>query len=1690
MNSSTSILFSYLFKSTTMKNSISLIPTIKSFFILSLILFQVQLNSQCLQSGGIWPSNPIISPVDCDLDTIVINQFSDEYSIITDLMNGVTYEFAFGNSGYITIRDGSDASSSVLEHGNSPLQYTTTNSNNLYIHWYFDSACTAATTNTLTTIQQICSAPPCENPNKLFNEAITAPLCFQNLVSSSISPGYYVLDSLDSEVTYVFGMSIPGNITIRDAANPSDVVAQGSAPFSYPNSNLDSIEIHFNTGDQCSLGGTFVATFFGGCAPPCQNNTLFPTAPFLASTTNKLDTTSQSNWAGDFRKVSHLTEGNTYRFTSTKPSTGPDYITIRDHADPDNVLAYGTSPIDYIAGCIDTIQVHYNLDNNFCGVESINRTTTIQCMSCAPDLCELGVPATNLPMMGETNQNTPYMASTRDACYLFGSSSDTELAAHWFKFAVPASGSVALENDPPVETVATFYTGSCDSLYRETCNLFSSDIEVDCLPPGDTVYLLITREEASVSANEFNITDPGAPDPEGLNSSCYCAEDILLGACTSGEILYPTGGDDGIMAYYSYTHVGADAEYINISVDMLVGPELPQSARIILAKNCFNLDIDDLEVANELTFLALPGEEYIIGISLFSLNFRPTIGSFRVCLDSCTPPSNDFCAMAETIPVAQLGCDNMIPGTSKCATAGLDEFASVYYQFTPAVDSTYTIRIEAESGLGFISVLDNCDDEPVASGITSVTTCLTGEETYYLAVGAISYPEDIIPSDFNICITTALNTGSDLPNDGDCTTATRLEISTDRCEYNGIIQGYACPKPSGINNSTTFFCNGNNYDDGMGEDIWFKVKYPSDASKYLGIETFNILGETVELGIELYIGTCPGGLARSFTSCNTEGIAVMEAVGGVTRGADVFIRIFENNNDEEGTFYIRAVEVPINATCTQNSLCGDKAMPITVSATEACQDPLAGSTQNANPYGNTDYENPIAWYTYTPADDDTVVIEVSNIEIPCIDIDVPLSAMIYVSTAGGTGAPDEYSNPHTQIMTGGTEYLIGIAGSIDGEECTFPQLIELQLSFLENISIEDQIRLTGSGVDFDVCMYQAPEPDPCIGNVDCTSATVMTDGACAPGDIRVDCEEDRVAWYTYATSGTGSQLYTLSVTDIPPGMKAVIQMEERNALQNCSNSSSNSTEFRSNAITIPLLGSRLYHFRVTLHEDDQTNISSGTRQEGTFNFCLSACADAAPSNTTCASAEMLTTSSCASGSTLLCGGSIELWYEFEGPQGQSGDYNFTVENYTEGLIPILEFTSSCGFSLNRQLYNDDRFIGSGADQLIKITFMDINGSLVGSDFNLCVEQLVNCNSNNTSCNSNDIIILPVGGADPCVPILCGSSHESWFAIPGSALTTTPTDYTVSITAYSLITQDITIYEDQGAANGNGCSLPAIAGGITQATASMESGNNYYIRVIFNSVNNGGDAKKDFNICVTPCSDADVDNSTCGTAITLDVSTECCDEPLEQYYGCPDHSGVSSNCGIGPGGDLWYEAVVPASGALSLSLSDDSGMLKAAIYNGSCGGTLSQIGICTFSFGSDDELWGAAGLVPGSTVYIQVWNGFTTAYQTPFSICVWDPFPSECPEDLVLMGIVNSTSVFEASQSITSDQQISATTTYSAMDSIVLQENFQVDDNTQFEVLLDGCSTGGGSGNVRGIPTDITHLVARQMGYNIGDGVQR
>ena len=161
-----------------------------------------------------------------------------------------------------------------------------------------------------------------------------------------------------------------------------------------------------------------------------------------------------------------------------------------------------------------------------------------------------------------------------------------------------------------------------------------------------------------------------------------------------------------------------------------------------------------------------------------------------------------------------------------------------------------------------------------------------------------------------------------------------------------------------------------------------------------------------------------------------------------------------------------------------------------------------------------------------------------------------------------------------------------------------------------------------------------------------------------------------------------------------------------------------------------------------------------------------------------------------------------------------------------------------------------------------------------------------------------------------------------------------------------------------------------------------AGQTLYLRVFTYNSEEG----RAFNIClhepVVPV------NDDCENAIALTVGTSCQNQNYSNAYALPQSINIAPNptCGFYKGSDVWFTAVMPASGALRIEAKviGKSIAPSFSIYSGSCG-NFEEIGCAVL----DQGKLIVAPEHAGETIYIRVFS-FNDEEGYPFTICLYEP----------------------------------------------------------------------------------------------------
>jgi len=135
--------------------------TIAAPSIAGLLMLAGVVNAQgdCLNTAQ-FPANPVVPNANGTVTQISTCVFPQEYSVITGIQNGATYEFTVSDGGYMTVRTGA-ATGSVVAQGSGSVQVITDSNADLFAHYNIDETCAQGTGCRVNTVQILldCTLP-------------------------------------------------------------------------------------------------------------------------------------------------------------------------------------------------------------------------------------------------------------------------------------------------------------------------------------------------------------------------------------------------------------------------------------------------------------------------------------------------------------------------------------------------------------------------------------------------------------------------------------------------------------------------------------------------------------------------------------------------------------------------------------------------------------------------------------------------------------------------------------------------------------------------------------------------------------------------------------------------------------------------------------------------------------------------------------------------------------------------------------------------------------------------------------------------------------------------------------------------------------------------------------------------------------------------------------------------------------------------------------------------------------------------------------------------------------------------------------------------------------------------------------------------------------------------------------------
>lgn len=518
----------------------------------------------------------------------------------------------------------------------------------------------------------------------------------------------------------------------------------------------------------------------------------------------------------------------------------------------------------------------------------------------------------------------------------------------------------------------------------------------------------------------------------------------------------------------------------------------------------------------------------------------------------------------------------------------------------------------------------------------------------------------------------------------------------------------------------------------------------------------------------------------------------------------------------------------------------------------------------------------------------------------------------------------------------------------------------------------------------------------------------------------------------------------------------------------------------------------------TVRMYNNTNSSCGTNENCRYKYV--ACSTSGLANDNCSGAIALTVNSStnctstytatsigATQSSVACSGTADddVWFKFT-----ASATTHTVR-VTPGTMsdPVLQvFTGNCGSYSNLTCTN---VAGASTAEVANLSGLTIgtvyyfrvhsngNGSGAGT-FTTCITTTP-ASINDTPCDaysiSSSTTCIQTGGTTAGATYSnnaanggtpgCGSygSNDVWYTITPTVSTT----YTISTTAGTITDGVMELYSSTSCNTGltsMDCGDDDV-GLMPEIIATLTSGSTYYIRFW----KYGSSGTGTFSLCVKNATTSAITNDEPTGATPIYTASAC------SYTTFTNAGSTGSTCGTIPspgcasysGGDVWFTATVPASGAIKFDTQadgiTDGGM---AVYTGTACDVLTLVSC------NDDGGTGSmpqislTGQTPGTRLYIRVWS-YGNYESGTFGLCATSASPPANDECTGATSVtVNSGTTCTTQSGGTLVSATSSTNTNSCAG--------DADDDVWYKFTATAVTHSISINSVAGSPTDLFHSV--------------
>lgn len=541
----------------------------------------------------------------------------------------------------------------------------------------------------------------------------------------------------------------------------------------------------------------------------------------------------------------------------------------------------------------------------------------------------------------------------------------------WFKFVVPAGGSVTInsaDNGGMYDSGMAWYTGTCGSLTELDCDddgstsSNMSKITQTGLTPGSTIFVRFYGYNGESGSFDICATTPPPPPANDecvnalnltVNSNFSCAaitNGTIESATTSSQANTCLGtADDDV--WFKFTATSTDHR---VAIQNMAG----STTNIVLAiydgacatlneLNCNEFFGDDNTNLNGLTI----GSTYLVRVFSWSnLSGENTV--FDMCVGTPPPPpTNDDCANAISLAVGSSCAYSSYSNESSSASTGVVDPScaayidgDVWFSMVVPAGGAITVNSNTNGGMtdsgmawytGSCASLTEliCDDDNSENGAMSKITQsgLTPSSTIFVRFWGYSGTQGT----FDICASTPPAP----PANDECSAAVSLTVNSDlNCASttSGTVE-------SATTSSQTNTCTGT-----ADDDVWYSF---TATSANHAVNLNNITGSVTNLVMAVYDGSC-GTLNE--LSCDQYFGTGTTTLGSLTIGNTYFVRIYSwDVNAETSTFDVcvgtpppppandecaNAIDLSISSTCTSLSYTNQSA-----TASSGVSDPTCAS---------------------------------------------------------------------------------------------------------------------------------------------------------------------------------------------------------------------------------------------------------------------------------------------------------------------------------------------------------------------------------------------------------------------------------------------------------------------------------------------------------------------------------------------------------------------------------------------------------------------------------------------------------------------------------------------------------------------------------------------------------------------------